>query len=60
MVFVLGLLGLVITFFVIYTAVRMAVADAIKSTVREDLLLPMSPIEMPRPFTLDAGDELDA
>ena len=49
-----ALLGLVITFLVIYIAVRMAVTDALRNTVREEFLTP-SP--HPLPFQLDEGDD---
>jgi hypothetical protein len=50
----LGLLGIVITFLVIYTAVRMAVTDALRITLRDEFL---APAPDPLPFQLDDGDD---
>ena len=49
-----ALLVMVILFLGIYIAVRMAVSDALRHTVREEYL---TPPPAPLPFHLDAGDD---
>ena len=46
-------LGAVVSFVLIYAAVRMAVVDAIRKTVRPDFLLPPDYVDN---FRLDEGD----
>lgn len=47
------LLGAAVTFIVVYAAVRMAVSDALRRTLRADLIRDLAL----RPHELDAGDE---
>ena len=49
-----GFLGTVVWFALTYAAVRMGVTDAIRKTVRPDVLVPPDYVDN---FQLDAGDD---